>query len=84
MALRFGRDYTLTKEQIERETMTPEKQVELAKALVEELQSDELAEDLDYLCLLDTMAIMGIHLSVAVDSNVASEAYIKELASLNS
>jgi hypothetical protein len=64
--------------------MTTDKQVELAKTLVEELQSDYLAEDLDHLTLLDTMAVMGVHLAVSNESNVASEAYLKELASRKS
>jgi len=64
--------------------MAKNEQVELAKALVEELQSDFLAEDLDHLTLLDTMAIMGVYLAVSTDSNVASEAYIQELTSINS
>lgn len=63
--------------------MTPEKQVELARTLVEELQSDGIAEDLDYLSLLDIMAVMGVHLAVDENSNVASEAYIKELVTLS-
>jgi hypothetical protein len=63
--------------------VTPDKQVELAKTLLEELHSDHLAKDLDYLTLLDIMAVMGVHLAVSENSNVASEAYIRELAFLS-
>jgi hypothetical protein len=64
--------------------MAKNEQVELAKTLVAELQSDFLAEDLDHLTLLDIMGVMGIHLAVSTDSNVASEAYLQELTSVDS
>lgn len=64
--------------------MLKNEQAELAKELVEELRADFSIKDLDYLSLLDTMAILGVYLAVATDTNVASEAYLQELTSVDS
>lgn len=55
------------------------KQKKFAESLLNLLQSDGMAEDVDTLDLLDGLATLGLKLDEMSDTNEASEAYFAEL-----
>lgn len=59
--------------------MEENRQAEFVAALLQVLQDDGIAEDVDTIDVLDAMAVLGIEFQEATDENSASAAYFAEL-----